>query len=182
MLTKPLILALGGLGLLLGHEFTYKLYSVTSTQTQNTILEKTGHAWYGHMQPLIIALLVLTFASLIFSKKNVSFKQLLLFQIAAFTTLEISERLVYGGTFTNIAVILAIGFILQSIVAGILYFASSLVFTLKSKLNHNTLLHVYHFNFKTSHIFTQTHITKNLLKNIVISRAPPSPIVYNVNN
>lgn len=141
MRSKPLVLILAALGILLSHDFAYRVFSSVKGTNLVGLLSVTGHDWYEHLVPIAASLVALSLFLMFTTKKNASFTSILAAQSLGFVSLEISERLIFGGSYTDLSYIIILGLLFQIPAASVIFLYSAVVFYFKerSKIPSNSV-------------------------------------------
>ena len=177
MKSKPLVLVLAALGVLLSHELTYRAFSFITGTNFEGLIQITGHSWHSHIVPIIVGLVALSIFTIFASRKNASFVSVLAAQATGFLSLELSERVLFGGSYSNFAYILLLGLFFQIPAASIAFFASKAVFYFKEDLSRHFVLKAFAIGFKFLTPYRQNDlgVTLHLLPP---SRGPPFMVSF----
>jgi hypothetical protein len=132
MTAKPLLVIMSIIGILIGHDVAYRFYAATSSLNLEATLATTGHSWYSHFIPIILTLITISIFSVLLTAKRFSLKTLLLAQVLGFSVLEVSERFIFNGSFTNFGLIMSIGILTQILASIFVYVLTILLFEFKS--------------------------------------------------
>jgi hypothetical protein len=112
-------------GVLVGHAVTYTLLLPDAHQ-RATELAATGHAYLVGLQRVVVAVALVGLAVTFLGRlvrpggplpRGGSMRRILSFQLAAFATMEIAERIGSGSSFGDLTRILPLGLAVQAVVA-----------------------------------------------------------------
>ena len=117
--------ALGGV--LIGHELTYAILLPNAT-ARDAVLASTGHGYMGFANNLALAVGVVSLAAIFLGRlgrrrEDPSFGELAIrlagFQILAFATIELVERIGAGASINDLVRIVPVGGVTQLVVAAV---------------------------------------------------------------
>lgn len=164
------------IGILIGHDLAYRSYAGFSGSGVDVVLSSTGHNWYSHLVPIVLALTTLGIFTALASSKSFSLKTLIFAQLSGFTVLEFSERIIFNGSFSNFVFIVATGLVFQVLISLPIYLLTSLLFEFKNSFVSFNLDSVSKV-FKLPSMFTEILVRVKIFNHSSPGRAPPLSVV-----